>query len=621
MLQNRPRGIIQNKNAANIQLAGACLKPQVLSLQSVNAHSKINDNVIEKPFLRQLESKGNKQVDSENVVTLASLKSLLDPVNSKSQNEAGDAPQADPKKVSMLENFDKESLNLINLDGRNSPKEPSPPKLKSRQRPEPEQRLPLGIIDEREDKSTGSAETDDVVNDKSKQTISSNDECDYGHQKPSGLSRIPRLSLRFSNAPPIAKPNILKQQLNKAVNISRAKAKSSLVNQQLNKARAPAVPAIVENDKENEEEDIIEDIDKSNSRDAIYLVCDVAKDIYNYMYELERAQSVNENYLKDQRILTPKVRQRLINWCIEINSQLKLLPETLYITIATIDRFFDKFVVERQDQVQLFASAATLIASKYEEIYPPEVRDLVYLTQQAYTKREILRAEMQLLKTLDFDLGKPIPLAFLRRFSKAAHCNLKMHSIAKYLMELSLTEYECCHWEPSLLAAAALFTSLFLVAACKNDSLAPTAARPLTSTTSSRVSLAPLPFSARTNSKSVLAPSVAGSSSSGRITRSRLSSSNSYVSQIVDRVWTKQMVHYTRYNKDQLHGPASILCKILKRSQKNPQQFYSVKKNASEFSKWVELKSTKVDDLILMTGITGANSTQSTTNYENCKSA
>jgi cyclin B len=41
-----------------------------------------------------------------------------------------------------------------------------------------------------------------------------------------------------------------------------------------------------------------------------------------------------------------------------------------------------------------------LIACKYEEIYPPIVKDFVYITDNAYTKEEILECEMHMLQTL-----------------------------------------------------------------------------------------------------------------------------------------------------------------------------------------------------------------------------
>lgn len=43
--------------------------------------------------------------------------------------------------------------------------------------------------------------------------------------------------------------------------------------------------------------------------------------------------------------------------------------------------------------MQLVGVASMLIASKYEEIYAPEVRDFVYITDKAYSKEDILKME------------------------------------------------------------------------------------------------------------------------------------------------------------------------------------------------------------------------------------
>jgi cyclin B len=39
-----------------------------------------------------------------------------------------------------------------------------------------------------------------------------------------------------------------------------------------------------------------------------------------------------------------------------------------------------------KEEVQLLGVAALLIATKYEEIYPPTVKDLIYITKNAYTR-------------------------------------------------------------------------------------------------------------------------------------------------------------------------------------------------------------------------------------------
>ncbi len=61
-----------------------------------------------------------------------------------------------------------------------------------------------------------------------------------------------------------------------------------------------------------------------------------------------------------------------------------------------------------------------LIASKYEEIWAPEVRDFVYISDRAYTRDQILAMEKLMLNTLRFNLTVPTPFNFLARFLKAA---------------------------------------------------------------------------------------------------------------------------------------------------------------------------------------------------------
>lgn len=68
---------------------------------------------------------------------------------------------------------------------------------------------------------------------------------------------------------------------------------------------------------------------------------------------------------------------------------------------------------------------AMLIASKYEEIWAPEVRDFVYISDRAYTRDQILAMEKLMLNTLRFNLTVPTPFNFLARFLKAAGTHAK----------------------------------------------------------------------------------------------------------------------------------------------------------------------------------------------------
>ena len=48
--------------------------------------------------------------------------------------------------------------------------------------------------------------------------------------------------------------------------------------------------------------------------------------------------------------------------------------------------------------------SALLIATKYEEIYPPTVKDFVYICKNAFTAESILEMEMSILFTLEFQI-------------------------------------------------------------------------------------------------------------------------------------------------------------------------------------------------------------------------
>lgn len=60
-----------------------------------------------------------------------------------------------------------------------------------------------------------------------------------------------------------------------------------------------------------------------------------------------------------------------------------------------------------------------LLASKYEEMFAPEIGDFVYITDNAYSKIKIRSMEQKILRAIEYDFSNPVCLNFLRRNSKA----------------------------------------------------------------------------------------------------------------------------------------------------------------------------------------------------------
>ncbi|BFY97698.1 hypothetical protein BsWGS_00738 [Bradybaena similaris] len=201
----------------------------------------------------------------------------------------------------------------------------------------------------------------------------------------------------------------------------------------------------------------IEDID-ADDRDNPQLVSIYVNPIYSYMRQLEKKYSIRQNLLEGTDV-TGKMRAILIDWLCQVHSRFHLLQETMYLTVSIIDRYLQAKPCSRT-RLQLVGVTAMLLASKYEEMYAPEVADFVYITDYAYTKKDVRDMEQDILHTLDFSFGRPLCLHFLRRNSKAGQVDATKHTLAKYLMELAMVEYDMAHIRPSYIAAAALHLAM-----------------------------------------------------------------------------------------------------------------------------------------------------------------
>uniref|UniRef100_A0A4W6C6S1 G2/mitotic-specific cyclin-B2 n=1 Tax=Lates calcarifer TaxID=8187 RepID=A0A4W6C6S1_LATCA len=204
----------------------------------------------------------------------------------------------------------------------------------------------------------------------------------------------------------------------------------------------------------------VQDVDEQDA-DLPQLCSEYVKDIYNYLHVLEVQQAVRANYMQGYEI-TERMRALLIDWLVQVHSRFQLLQETLYLTVAILDRFLQVQPVSRR-KLQLVGVTAMLVACKYEEMYAPEVGDFAYITDNAFTKSQILEMEQLVLRSLKFQLGRPLPLHFLRRASKVANSDVERHTLAKYLMELTLLDYDMVHYRPSEIAAASLCLSQLLL--------------------------------------------------------------------------------------------------------------------------------------------------------------
>lgn len=197
---------------------------------------------------------------------------------------------------------------------------------------------------------------------------------------------------------------------------------------------------------------------EEDERDNVQHVGDYAADICGQLFRDENCLLPHPDYMDTQPDINGRMRAILVDWLIEVHLKYRLRPETLFLTVNLIDRYLTRMPVMRR-RLQLVGVAAMFVASKFEEITPPEVQDFVYITDNAYTRENLLQMECTMLTTLGFQLVSVTPVHFMDRLQRANRCNSLHRELAQYLVELALLDIKMVRHPPSRLVSAALLLS------------------------------------------------------------------------------------------------------------------------------------------------------------------
>ncbi|XP_072451189.1 G2/mitotic-specific cyclin-B3 isoform X2 [Chiloscyllium punctatum] len=148
-----------------------------------------------------------------------------------------------------------------------------------------------------------------------------------------------------------------------------------------------------------------DEVDEENLKDP-FLNAIYVNDIFNYMKEREK-QFVLKGYMEKQPDLNIEMRGILVDWMVEVQENFELNHETLYLAVKLVDHYLALTVCMRET-LQLLGSTAILIAAKFD----------------------------------------------------CARANLETLTLARYICELTLQEYEFIWESASKLAASCLLLAL-----------------------------------------------------------------------------------------------------------------------------------------------------------------
>ena len=190
-------------------------------------------------------------------------------------------------------------------------------------------------------------------------------------------------------------------------------------------------------------DDYGEDIFKNIKKDERMNVCDYSsKDLFR---------------LQDKKFINARNRGIIFQWLVKNNHKWKLNDDTIFMAMNILDRYISKYKVENSE-FQLVAISSYLIASKYEDIYPPYIDELSQICNFLYTNDDIIRKEYEILSGLNFDILYNSSYKFLTFLHSIADKeNMQLFYLAQFILELSLENIEILEYSQSKRACAALF--------------------------------------------------------------------------------------------------------------------------------------------------------------------
>lgn len=191
------------------------------------------------------------------------------------------------------------------------------------------------------------------------------------------------------------------------------------------KSEAAAVAVDVADDKQSVHDTIVQrpcppgvvDFDRENWDDP-FQASHYAMDIFNYLKTREPQFQVDD-YIGRQGNISKWMRSLLVDWMVEVQETFELNHETLYLAVKVVDLYLAKVLVVK-DKLQLLGAAAIFLACKYDERTPPLIEDFLYICDGAYVQRELIVMEMDVFRTIGYDLGMPLSYRLLRRYARVS---------------------------------------------------------------------------------------------------------------------------------------------------------------------------------------------------------
>lgn len=187
---------------------------------------------------------------------------------------------------------------------------------------------------------------------------------------------------------------------------------------------------------------------------------DYTKRVYSNLMLAEIRFSIKKsNILYKSPKLNFDMRTLLIDWLHEVSQEYDLKWQTLLLGVQIIDHYLHNASVT-ETQLQLVGCTALLIASKMEEIQPLSASQLVYISDNSYSRKQVIQLEQYILNALGWNVTFPTPYDFMSHLFMFFDNNKSIQNHSIFFIDIFIQEQAYLNYNPSELAAGALLMAV-----------------------------------------------------------------------------------------------------------------------------------------------------------------
>lgn len=133
---------------------------------------------------------------------------------------------------------------------------------------------------------------------------------------------------------------------------------------------------------------------------------------------------------------------------------------TYYLAIDYVDRYLSRVSSIQKNQLQLIGITCLFIAAKIEEIYPPKLSELAYVTDNACTEQEMLDQEVRILTKLRWDVQPYTCTGWLTLYMQLSCSKTNLRQSITELSKLRQDDFIYPQFSPCMFITASMIMDL-----------------------------------------------------------------------------------------------------------------------------------------------------------------